>query len=130
MLKLHRRAADFICVSSRKPVLFLIIFALVVPATTLPLTGCGGHSAGKSVNQPIAEAHLTAIDAEITTAETTGSGSLPDLTGKYITEIQSSLDVIGAAEAKQKLADIQAKLAPYCTSCAQRVAAAAAQISQ
>ena len=99
-------------------------------AAALALGGCWNSS-----NNPIsngnrldAEARLTAINANMTIALTSNPGSLSQLTQQYITEVQNSQALLGADEAKQRLTDTAAQLATNCSSCAQSLNAAAAQI--
>ena len=79
-------------------------------------------------NRIDAEARLTAINANMTIALTSSQGSLPQLTQGYISAVQGSEALLGADLAKQKLVATATKLATACSSCAQSLNAAAAQI--
>ncbi len=81
-------------------------------------------------NRITAEAKLTGISANMTVAMTSNPSSLPQLTQEYITAVQGSEALLGADEAKQKLTATAAQLATACSSCAQSLNTAAAQISQ
>jgi hypothetical protein len=77
-----------------------------------------------------AEARLTVINANMTTALTSNLGSLPQLTQEYIAAVQDAESLLGADEAKQKLSATATQLAPYCSACAQSLNTATAQIGQ
>ena len=79
-------------------------------------------------NRMTAEAKLTAISANMTIAMTSNPGSLPQLTQDYISAVQGSEALLGADLAKQRLMATATQLATACSSCAQSLNAAAAQI--
>jgi len=103
-----------------------------VVAAGLALGGCGSASNNpiSNGNRISAEARLTAINANMTVAFTSNPGSLPQLTQEYITAVRDAESLLGADEAKQKLSVTASQLATYCSSCAQSLNAAAAQIGQ
>lgn len=81
-------------------------------------------------NRIDAEARLTAINANMTIALTSNQGSLPQLTQDYISAVQGSEALLGADLAKQKLVATATQLATACSSCAQSLNTAAAQVGQ
>ena len=91
---------------------------MVAIAAVVALGGCGNASNNpvSNGNRLTAEATLTAINANMTIALTSNPGSLPQLTQDYISEVQSSETLLGAAEAKQKLAETAGQLATSCAS--------------
>jgi hypothetical protein len=126
-LKVSRFAAEFLSV---RRVSFHRAGVVVVVAAAVALAGCGNTSDNpvSNGNRLSAEARLTAINASMTIALTANPGSLPQLTQDYIGEVQTSETLLGAAEAKQKLTDTANQLATSCSSCAQSLNTAAAQI--
>jgi hypothetical protein len=104
----------------------------VVIATAIALGGCmsANNNPVSNGNRLTAEAKLTEINANMTVAMTSNPGSLPQLTQEYINAVQDSESLLGADEAKQKLAATAAQLATACISCAQSLNTAAAQIGQ
>jgi hypothetical protein len=121
-------AADF---NSVNRTLLSLTWIVVVVVVAFALGGCmsASNNPVSNGNRLSAEATLTVINANMTTALTSDPGSLPQLTQQYITAVQGSQALLGAAEAKQKLTDTAAQLAPYCSACVQSLDAAAAQIS-
>ncbi len=103
----------------------------IVLVAAFALAGCmsASNNPVSNGNRLSAEATLTVINANMTTALTSDPGSLPQLTQQYITAVQGSQALLGAAESKQKLTETAAQLAPYCSSCVQSLDTAAAQIS-
>jgi len=103
---------------------------VIAVAAVVALGGCGNASNNpvSNGNRMTAEARLTAINANMTVAMTSSPASLPQLTQEYISAVQGSETLLGADEAKQKLATTAALLATSCSSCAQSLNAAAAQI--
>ena len=126
-LKLSLRAADLFSVWSRG---FHRAGLVIAVAAVVALGGCGNASNNpvSNGNRMTAEARLTAINANMTVAMTSNPASLPQLTQEYISAVQGSETLLGADEAKQKLATTAALLATSCSSCAQSLNAAAAQI--
>ena len=101
----------------------------VVIAAAVALGGCGASNNPISNGNRIdAEAKLTAINANMTIALTSNPGLLPQLTQEYITAVQGSETLLGADVAKQRLTATATQLATACSSCAQSLNAAAAQI--
>ena len=101
-------------------------------AAAIALGGCG-NAANNPVsngNRLTAEAKLTEISANMTVAMTSNLGSLPQLTQEYISEVQSSEGLLGADLARQRLTATATQLTPYCSSCAQSLNTAAAQVGQ
>jgi hypothetical protein len=96
----------------------------------LALGGCGNVSNNPvdNGNRMTAEARLTAISASMNVALSSDPSSLPQLTNDYIAAVRSSLGLLGADEAKQKLAETAAQVGPYCSSCAQSLNAEAAAV--
>jgi hypothetical protein len=127
LLKESLFAADFLSV--RRTGFHRAAVAVVI-AAAVALGGCGNASNNpvSNGNRIDAEARLTAINANMTIALTSNAGSLPQLTQEYITAVQGSETLLGADEAKQKLTATAAQLTPYCSSCAQSLNAAVAQI--
>ncbi|MGD0165730.1 MAG: hypothetical protein ABSC51_00365 [Gaiellaceae bacterium] len=106
-----------------------IALALVAIAASPVLAGCAtSNNPVSNGNRMTAEANLTVINANMTTAITSNPGSLPQLTQQYITAVQDSESVLGAVEAKQKLSETATQLAPYCSACVQSLNTAIAQI--
>jgi len=101
-----------------------------VIAAAVALGGCGNASNNpiSNGNRITAEARLTAINVNMNTAMTSNPGSLPQLTQDYIGAVQDAETLLGADVAKQKLTATATQLATSCTSCAQSLNAAAAQI--
>ena len=128
-LKESPSSADFLSV--KRTVFPRAGLALVV-AAGLALGGCGNASNNpvSNGNRISAEARLTAINADMTVSLTSNPGALPQLTQEYITAVQNAESLLGADMAKQKLSATAAQLVPYCSSCAQSLNAAAAQIGQ
>ena len=106
------------------------MFMIIVAAVTLG--GCmnASNNPVSNGNRIDTEARLTAMDANMTIAMTSNPGSLPQLTQEYITAVQGSEPLLGADEAKQRLATTAAQLATSCSSCVQSLNSAAAQIGQ
>ena len=105
---------------------------IAVVAVGLALAGCGKASDNpvSNGNRSIAEATLTAISANITISISSNPSSLPQLTQQLIGAVQNSESLLGADEAKQKLTQTAWQIAPYCSSCAQNLTAASAQVGQ
>lgn len=99
-------------------------------AAAIALGGCGNSSNNpvSNGNRMTAEARLTAISAEMTIAMTSSPDSLPQLTQEYISEVRSSESLLGADLARVRLTTTAAQLTTSCSSCAQSLTAAAAQI--
>ena len=104
----------------------------IAVAGAVALAGCGNadNNPVSNGNRMVAEAKLTAIDMNMTTALTTNPSSLPQLTQEFITAAQSSEALLGADETKMKLTATATRLAPYCASCTQSLNAAAAGVGQ
>jgi len=127
-LKVSRLGAEF--QSVRRIRIYWGATAVIVTAA-VALAGCGASNNPVSNGNRIdAEARLTVINANMTIAMTSNPGSLPQLTQEYITAVQGSESLLGADEAKQKLAATAAQVATYCSSCTQSLNAAAAEIGQ
>ncbi len=96
----------------------------------IALGGCmnASNNPVSNGNRLTAEARLTAINADMATAMTSNPSSLPQLTQDYITAVQSSEALLGADEAKQRLTGTATQLVTACSSCAQSLTAAAAQV--
>lgn len=105
---------------------------VVVIVTAIALGGCmsASNNPVSNGNRITAEAKLTEIGANMTVAMTSNPSSLPQLTQQYISAVQGSEALLGADEAKQKLTATAAQLATACSSCAQSLNTAAAQIGQ
>jgi hypothetical protein len=126
-LKLSLLAAD--SHSVRRSVFYRAGIAVVI-AAAVALGGCGNASNNpiSNGNRITAEARLTAINVNMNTVMTSNPGSLPQLTQDYIGAVQDAETLLGADVAKQKLTATATQLATSCTSCAQSLNAAAAQI--
>jgi hypothetical protein len=123
-LKESRPAADFLDVS-RTTLQRLIATAFAAVA----LAGCGAsNNPVSNGNRMTAEARLTEIATNMQIAISSNPGSLPQLTSDYISAVQSSLDLLGSVEAKQKLQETAALVAPACGACAQSLNTAITQI--
>ena len=103
---------------------------VIAIAAGLALGGCGNTSNNpiSNGNRASAEANLTALSANMTIAISSNPGSLPQLTQEYVTAVQNAESLLGSTEAKQKLSQTAAQVAPYCSACAQSLNAASAQI--
>jgi uncharacterized FlgJ-related protein len=106
--------------------------ALIVAALALALSGCGstGSSIAQNANNDVSQAKLVEIATNISIAESSSPDSLPELTNEYVAAVQDAVSVIGSDQARQKLTDMAAQIAPHCSTCAQSLDAAAAQIPQ
>ena len=104
----------------------------IAVAGAVALAGCGNadNNPVSNGNRMVAEARLTTIDMNMTTALTADPGSLPQLTQEFITAAQGSQALLGADLTKQKLMATATRLAPYCASCTQSLNTAAAQVGQ
>lgn len=98
----------------------------------IALGGCmnANNNPVSNGNRLSAEARLTVISTNMTTAASSNPGSLLQLTQEYITAVQDAESLLGADEAKQRLSATATQLAPYCSSCVQSLNTAAAQIGQ
>jgi hypothetical protein len=92
--------------------------AVLALAGVLVAAGCGSsQSAPSYASRAIAEANLTAIDANIVQAVSENPSALPGLTSNYVEALRSSRNALGVDEVKSKLNEVIGQLGASCQQC-------------